>query len=124
MENPFQRVEKVKICEHCGNRYVNFCVKCRRRKRQELVEELMDKYALDDENLIRLLSEHVYNGNFPALSLAIAIKDMKPGAKAEVTGADGGPIEIREARERLASILANFPLSGGKGEGDSDDGAA
>jgi DNA-directed RNA polymerase subunit F len=88
------------ICENCGCVYVNFCVKCAQAHRQELVEELMDKYGLSVEALIVKLATLVNEDNFSALNLAISLKNMKPANKTEIIA----PLtkELKDVKDRLS----------------------
>jgi hypothetical protein len=73
---------------------------------EERVWELMTRYKLDEEELIRILAEQVKDGKFPALNLAIALRDMKPAEKHEVDVEEGN--KIREARDRIHNLLSKL----------------
>jgi hypothetical protein len=91
------------VCDDCGSFYINFCLHCKKAGLEERVWELLSRYDLTEDTLIRVLSEHIKEGSFPALNLAITMRDMKPANRAEVSVADGG--EIREARDRIGNLL-------------------
>jgi len=108
-----QKPENISICETCGQPYLNFCVACAKQNREELVEELMEKYGLDVERLISELSEHVLNDrNFSALKTAIELMSMKPATKADITSG-GKPIRVDDAtKARLLSKINKFTNAG------------
>ena len=91
------------MCEDCGALYLNFCLHCAKRGLEERVWEIMDRYNLREDVLIRVLADHIKEGSFPALSLAIGMREMKPSAKSEVSVTDGG--EMKEARDRIGVLL-------------------
>jgi hypothetical protein len=92
-----------KVCDHCGSFYLNFCLHCKKAGIEERVHEIMDRYQLTEDRLIKILADHISEGSFPALNLAIAMKEMKPAGKSEVKVEAGG--EIRDAKDRLVSLL-------------------
>ena len=100
------------ICE-CGRLYVNFCVHCARKYREELVEQLMDKYNLTVEDLIAKLSYLVNEENmFSALQLALSMKDIRPASKTDITtGGEPLSADLKDVKTRLADKLASFAKS-------------
>jgi len=95
-----------KVCEDCGGFYLHFCLRCTKTGLAERVWNLMTENGLNEETLIKLLSEQVKDGNFSALNLAIAMRDMKPVNKVEVN--DGAGKDISDARDRLGSLLSRL----------------
>jgi hypothetical protein len=77
------------------------------------MESLMERCGLTEDALIEILAKHVKDGNFPALSKAIDMMDMKPNLKTEVSGPDGEPL-IDAAKERLLSKIAAIAQREGK----------
>ena len=98
-----QVTDGFRVCDSCGSLYLHFCLQCKRSGIEERVSEIMDRYNLGEENLIKILADHIKEGNFPALSLAISMREMKPTQKSEVTVNPGS--EIKEARERLGGLM-------------------
>jgi len=92
-----------KVCDECGSFYLHFCLHCKKAGIEERVYEIMDRYNLNEDMLIKILADHISGGSFPALNLAITMRDMKPASKSEVNVSAGG--EIREAKERLGGLL-------------------
>lgn len=97
----------IKHCPKCGETYEVFCLRCRKRHRLERTEAEMERCGLTEETLIKILADHVKDGNFPALAKAIDIMDMKPSNKTEVSGPDGEPL-IDAAKQRLLSKIASI----------------
>lgn len=95
-----------RVCDDCGAYYLNFCVRCRRAGTEERVYELMEQHGLKEAKLIKILADHVKEGSFPALNLAIQMRDMKPATKQEVNLSAGG--EIRDAKDRLGVLLGKL----------------
>lgn len=93
------------ICPRCGERYEVYCLKCKKRFRLERMEREMEKNGLTEESLIEFLAKHITDGNFPALSKAIDMMEMKPSNKTEVSGPDGEPL-VDAAKERLLNKVA------------------
>jgi predicted RNA-binding Zn-ribbon protein involved in translation (DUF1610 family) len=102
----------IKHCPRCGDAYVVFCMRCRKKHRLERTEAEMEKCGLTEETLIQFLSQHIKDGNFPALSKAIDMMDMRPTNKTEVSGPDGEPL-IDAAKERLLSKIASIAKRSG-----------
>mgnify|MGYP001198446917 FL=1 len=99
--------EEFNYCEKCGSLFINFCVKCYQQGAYERTVNLMEKHGLTEDNMIRILTEHVVNdGNFSALSFAINLRGMKGGQKAAETSAE--PTEFNEAKQRIASVIASI----------------
>jgi len=92
-----------RVCDDCGSFYLHFCLHCKKAGVEERVYEIMDRYNLNEDTLIKILADHISEGSFPALNLAITMRDMKPAAKSEVKVSAGG--EIRDAKERLGGLL-------------------
>lgn len=107
-------LEGFKVCDKCGSFYLNFCLHCAKRGLDERVWELMNRFALNEEELVRILAAMVSAGSFPALNLAINLRDMKPAAKAEISVDDGA--EVRGAKDRLNNFLSKFATGSRKGE--------
>jgi hypothetical protein len=105
--------EHVNICDTCGGTFINFCVSCAKAQREEMVEELMDKFGLTVETLISELSIHVLNErNFAALKTALDLKSMKPVIKADITSG-GKPLMVDDAvRERLLTRIRKITDTG------------
>lgn len=99
--------DDLKSCPKCGAFYLNFCVHCKKRGIEERVWELLGKHELNEDNLIRILAEKVREGNFPALNLAIALRDMKPSEKHEVDLNEGS--KVNDAKDRIAALLSRLP---------------
>lgn len=76
----------------------------------ERVWEIMNRYKLNEEELIRILADMVADGKFPALNLAIALRDMKPADKHEVDISAGK--DVRDARDRLHNLLSRLAKCG------------
>ena len=106
-------LEGYKICDQCGAFYLNFCLNCAKRGLDERVWELMARFGLDEEELIRILSAHVQDGSFPALNLAVTLRDMKPVNRVSVQ--DGDSRDISGAKERLNSLLSRLTTGNRKG---------
>ena len=98
--------EGFRVCDKCGSFYLNFCLHCEKRGLDERVWELMNRFNLNEEELVRILASLVKDGSFPALNLAIALRDMKPAARADIKVDDGA--EVRGAKERLHNLLSKF----------------
>ena len=92
-----------KVCDACGSFYLNFCLHCKKAGIEERVYEIMERYNLNEDALIKILADHIADGSFPALNLAITMRDMKPAAKSEVSVQAGS--EIKEAKDRLGNLL-------------------
>lgn len=88
-------------------------MRCRKRHRLERTEALMEKYNLTEETLVAYLANFIKEGNYPALSKAIDMMDMKPSNKTEVSGPDGEPL-IDAAKERLLNKVADVIRRRGK----------
>ena len=99
-------LEDFRVCDTCGAYYLNFCVRCKRAGAEERVYALMEQYGLKEAALIKALADHVKDGSFPALNLAIQMRDMKPASKQEVNLSAGG--EIRDAKDRLGALLSKL----------------
>jgi hypothetical protein len=95
-----------KVCPKCGSFYINFCVHCVKTGMEERVWELLNRFELNEETLIRILAEQVKDGKFPALNLAIALREMKPAERHEVNLEEGK--KISEARDRIHNLLAKL----------------
>jgi hypothetical protein len=104
------------ICERCGRAYINFCVVCAKADREEMVEELMEKYGLTIDRLIHELSGQVLTEkNLAALKLAIELRDMKPATKADITS-DRKPLGIDDdVKARILSKINKLAKSGSEG---------
>lgn len=101
-------IENYSICDRCGKPYLNFCVSCAKVNREEMVEELMDKFGLTVEELIRTLALEVTKEdvNFGALRLAIEMRSMKPATKTDVTSG-GQPLAIdQNVKDRLLNKIS------------------
>jgi hypothetical protein len=92
-----------KVCDKCGSFYLNFCLHCEKAGLEERIHEIMGRHQLTEESLIKILADHIASGSFPALNLAITMKDMKPSAKSEIKVSAGG--EIKDAKDRLVGLL-------------------
>lgn len=116
---PNLKPENISICENCGQPYLNFCVSCAKQTREELVEDLMDKYGLSIEKLITELSEHILvDRNFSALRTAIELRSMKPATKADITSG-GKPLRIDDdIKARIAAKVNQLLDPRPKGEAD------
>jgi hypothetical protein len=98
-------VEHLNVCHQCGGTFINFCVSCEKQRREEVVEELMEKYSLTLDNLIADLASQIKEGNFPALKLAIELRSMKPPQRTDITSG-GNPIRMDdETRNRILEKL-------------------
>ena len=95
-----------KSCPVCGALYLNFCVHCDKRGTEERVWELLKRHGLDENFLIQKLAEQVKEGKFPALNLAISLREMKPADKHEVDLSEG--TKINDARDRLSAVLSKL----------------
>ena len=95
-----------KICQKCGALYINFCIHCEKRGIGERVWELMSRFGLNEEELIRILADQVHDGKFAALSLAIAMRDMKPAEKHEVDIEDGQ--KLNDAKRGIVNLLSKL----------------
>jgi len=95
----------LKVCGTCGQRYVNFCVACAKRSREEKVDALMERVGLTEEALVAKLAELVEAGHFGALSLAISLRGMRPATKTEVQVGGQALEDLKEARKRLAEKI-------------------
>ncbi len=73
----------------------------------------MEENGLTEETIIEFLAKHIKDGNFPALSKAIDMMDMKPSTKTEVSGPEGEPL-IDAAKERLLSQIASIAKRSGQ----------
>ena len=102
------------VCDTCGSLYLNFCLHCKKAGIEERVSEIMDRYHLNEEQLIKLLADHISEGSFPALNLAITMRDMKPSAKTEVKVSGGS--EVRDAKDRLGRLLDRLSRAKGRDE--------
>ncbi len=91
-----------KVCEDCGSLYLNFCLHCAKAGQEDRVWEIMNRYGLNEEVLIKVLTDLVSEGNTSALNIAIKMRDMMPADKSEVAVIDPS---IREARDRLGNLL-------------------
>jgi hypothetical protein len=100
------------VCDKCGSLYLNFCLHCKKAGIEERVYEIMERYQLNEDRLIKILADHISEGSFPALNLAISMKDMKPAAKSEVKVSPGG--EIKDAKDRLVGLLDRLSTYKGK----------
>ncbi len=98
--------DQYKQCPKCGAFYVNFCLNCEKRGLEERVWEALSRNGLNEDELIRILAEQVKDGRFPALNLAIALRDMKPADRHEVNIEEGN--KIKDARDRLATLLSDL----------------
>jgi hypothetical protein len=98
-----QPTDGYKVCDNCGSLFLHFCLHCSKMGIEERVFEIMDRYSLNEDNLIKMLSEHINEGSFPALSLAITLREMRPSTKSEVAVTDR--TEIRDAKERLGALM-------------------
>jgi len=98
-----RQTDGYRVCDICGSLFMNFCLHCKKAGLDERVWEIMERYKLNENELIRILSEHISEGSFPALNLAIAMRDMKPTVRSETTIIPGG--EIADARDRIAGLL-------------------
>jgi hypothetical protein len=98
--------EEFKVCPVCGAFYMNLCVHCTKAGIEERVLELMDRHGLKEDELIRILAEQVKDGKFPALNLAIALRDMKPADRHEVDLTEGK--KLNDARDRISSLLSKI----------------
>jgi len=96
----------MKVCEQCGALYMNFCLNCEKIKQPERVFELLSRYKLDEESLIKAIAEHVKDGSFPALNLAVTLRDMKPAQRSEVNLDTGKTFS--EARDRLSDLFTRL----------------
>ena len=85
---------------------MNFCLNCEKIKQPERVFELLGRYKLDEENLIRTLAGMVKDGSFPALNLAVSLRDMKPAQRSEVNLETGK--SFSEARDRLTDLFTRL----------------
>lgn len=97
-----RRTDGYRVCEDCGSLYLNFCLHCKKAGLDERVWEIMERYELNEDELIRILASQVKDGNMPALSLAIKLRDLMPADKSEVNVVDPS---IREAKDRLGNLL-------------------
>jgi hypothetical protein len=100
------------VCPKCGGNYSLLCIRCRRASIRESVEFLTDKHGLELETLIKALAAGV-RGEMPQgaagyLFKALQLKDAFPSTKAEITGAEGGPLEIADAKSRLTDLVARL----------------
>ncbi len=102
-----------KVCPKCGAFYLNFCVHCKKTGMEERVWELMDRYGLKEDELISTLADQVREGKFPALNLAIALREMKPADRHEVDLTEGN--KINEARDRISNLLLKISKLDSKG---------
>ena len=98
--------DEYKVCPDCGGFYINFCVHCKKGGMEERVWELMDKYELTEGILIKILADQVKEGKFPALNLAIALREMKPSEKQEVDLSEGS--KLNDARDRVSALLSKL----------------
>jgi len=103
-----------RICDICGSLFMHFCLHCKKAGLDERVWEIMERYMLNEDELIRILSEHISEGSFPALNLAIAMRDMKPTVRSETTIVPSG--EIADARGRIAGLLDRLVLGATRGK--------
>jgi len=108
------RIKGMKVCETCGGLYLNFCLNCEKTKQPERVFELLTRYKLDEEHLIKMLADQVKDGSFPALNLAVTLRDMKPTQRSEVN-IDAGK-SINEARERIGDLFTRLTARRAKNE--------
>jgi hypothetical protein len=100
-------------CPVCGDYYEVFCLRCKKRHRLERMEREMENNGLTEATVIQFLAKHIQDGNFPALSKAIDMLDMRPNVKTEISGPDGEPL-IDAAKERLLSKIAATAQRAGK----------
>jgi len=105
---PGRETDGFSVCGKCGSLFLNFCLICEKAGLAERVWEIMGRHNLKEDNLIKMLADHIAEGSFPALNLAITMRDMKPSVKSETTIIPGG--EISEAKDRIASLLARLVL--------------
>ena len=94
------------MCSECGSFYMNFCLHCKKADLDERVWELLDRFGLNEEELIRILAAHVNGGSFPALNLAVTLKDMKPASRSEVSINDNE--DLRGAKDRINNLLSKL----------------
>jgi len=95
-----------RICDTCGCSYLNFCLNCAKQGQEERVWSLLDEFGLNEKHLIKVLSDQVDDGSFPALNLAIALRDMKPAKRLEVTDTESD--KLRGSKERLSNFLSKL----------------
>jgi len=114
-----QATDGYRVCDECGSLYLHFCIHCKKSGIEERVYEIMGRYDLNEEELIRILSEHIREGSFPALNLAITMREMKPAAKTEVNLTAG--TEIKDAKERLGGLLERLAAERKPAEKNSDE---
>ena len=105
---PVDMADGMRVCDNCGSLYLNFCLHCKKAGVEERVFEIMERYQLNEEELIRILASHISGGSFPALNLAITMRDMKPATKSEVK-IDAGS-EIKDAKARLGNLLERIAV--------------
>lgn len=113
-------LENLSVCETCGKPYLNFCVPCAKKLREELVEQLMNDHGMTVESLVALLGEEVIaKKNFAALKLAIELKSMKPPVRTDVTS-DGKPLfdDLPNVQSRLTDKIARVIKSGSEKQAD------
>ena len=103
-----------KVCDECGAFYLNFCLNCAKRGLDERVWEIMNRHELNEEELVRILAAHIADGSFPALNLAITLRDMKPANRSEISVADSK--ELSGAKERLGNLLSRLATGNRKRE--------
>jgi hypothetical protein len=99
-------LQGMKVCENCGELYLNYCLNCERLQQPERVHELLTRFKLDEESLIRKLSQMVDDGSFPALNLAVTLRDMKPAQRSEVN-VEAGKTMI-EAKDRMHDLFSRL----------------
>jgi len=96
----------MKVCEQCGALYMNFCLNCEKMKQPERVFELLTRYHLDEESLVKKIAAMVEDGSFPAVNLAVTLRDMKPAQRSEVNLETGKT--FTEARDRLSDLFTRL----------------
>jgi hypothetical protein len=102
--------ENYSLCELCGGTYINFCVRCAKAAREEVVEDLMAQYGMSVTELVAKLSKFVNcpEPNLQAIKIAIELMSMKPPIRTDVTSG-GQPIQFDEdARTRLINKISRI----------------
>ncbi len=102
--------EEFKVCDRCGSLYIRLCIHCEKLGIEERTWELLERFGLTEEKLVEALAKSVKDGNFPALNLAITMRDMKP-ADRHVVAMDEGK-KIKDVKERLGLILNRLSKRG------------